>query len=114
MADLVIRGMEMPKENDAPILAWICSDGDVVFFQNPTKFLHGETTGTAYGKKATAIQLPEGHGRLIDADALKTGLFVSDEITRNYYINRKEIENAPIIVPAEGGGEDESETSELL
>jgi hypothetical protein len=106
MADILIRGMEMPKENDTPILAWIYSDWNVVFFQNPTKFSHGETTGTSYGKKAKAIQLPAGHGRLVDADALmKKGIELDWSVQK--WVQEVDILIAPTIVPAEGGTDDE-------
>ena len=109
MADIVIRGMEMPKTcvqcdlktydpekiwNDngvERIGVWVCKRTREIIWN------------TQRGEECPLVPLPEGHGRLIDADGLKTGLFVFDEITRNYYINRKEIENAITIVPAEGG-----------
>lgn len=97
MADVVIRGIEMPKGEMSYVEFQIWGDGTVY----KRRGLAGKLE-----QVGTAIPLPEGHGRLGDLDALKTGLFVFDEITRDYYINRKEIENAPTIVPAEGGVEE--------
>lgn len=93
MADIVIR-LFSKYSHYKNFYLWEEDDG--------TLTVHDPNIGKQIG---VAFPLPEGHGRLGDLDALKTGLFVFDEITRNYYINRKEIENAFTIVPAEGGGE---------
>jgi len=47
------------------------------------------------------LPLPEGHGRLIDANELELDL-----VRHNGAIGFELIGNAPTIVPAEGGGED--------
>lgn len=51
-----------------------------------------------------AIELPP-HGRLIDADALRSNMY--DSLTKQFYINQKQIEDALTIVPAdpEGGAD---------
>ena len=50
------------------------------------------------------IELPP-HGRLIDADALRSNMY--DSLTKQFYINQKQIEVAPTIIPAdpEGGAD---------
>ena len=90
MADIVIRGMEMPKEHRTDVL--IFKNGFVAYF---------DVKGYYLGY-ARATQLPEGHGRLIDADALA----YSDEVKQKGCAYQEEIFAAPTIVPAEGGGEE--------
>lgn len=58
MADLVIRGMEMPK-GDNTLSITIFSNGKV-------SLAHDKK----YAEYAGAVLLPEGHGRLTDADEL--------------------------------------------
>lgn len=51
---------------------------------------------------ANGISIPEGHGRLIDADALIDSLSSSD---RDIYCKAVIEEEAPTIIPAEKDGE---------
>ena len=94
MADLIIKGMKMPK--DRPVSVFIWPDGRV--FPNGL-YKSEEWDGVK------AIPLPEGHGRLIDADALL------DEFTRSAKEGRFKpfsgVKNAATIVPAKGGTGDE-------
>ena len=92
MADILIRGMEMPKDHS--LWLWIEQDGTVYNLK------------PAYGGglQGQYIVLPP-HGRLIDADAL----FAEME-NAGWYVNadRDEVaeallEQANTIVPAEGG-----------
>jgi hypothetical protein len=82
MADILIKGMEMPKGfTDVRIYA----DGRVI-----------SRTLLSFGEEiATAVPVPD-HGRLIDADALirdwPTGLVKTADV----------INNAPTIIPADG------------
>ena len=49
-------------------------------------------------------QLPEGHGRLVDADALRIDHFVTSTTTNtplHRYVSMEQIEAAPTIVPAD-------------
>lgn len=80
MADILIRGMEMPKEGYLPLN--IYPDGRVSCNLNYDC--------------ARAVPLPEKHGKLGDLDALCAGL-VSNHPVVIY------AKNAPTIVPAEGG-----------
>lgn len=106
MADLVIRGLGIPKERSL----WLCimTDGTVYNIKPG-----GIGTAHAVG---TAFHLPEGHGRLGDLDALinelhnlldkreKDAAFSGDReagVTWDDAIHH--IIAAPTIVPAEGG-----------
>lgn len=98
MPDILIRGVEMSKDWDL----WLCIDTDgTVYNVKPV------ITGTAQ-EVGTAIPLPEGHGRLIDADALREDWLENGENEHVYDTNAMlySIDNSPTIVPAEGGGED--------
>lgn len=58
MADILIRGMEMPKEND--ILVFDVWHGKV----------YARSTANTGTRRYEVVPLPDGHGRLIDADDL--------------------------------------------
>ena len=97
MADILIRGFEMPT--DASLWLLIRPDGTVHKLKVCGK--HGEP------QQGVAVPLTEGHGRLIDADALMPDFvkarwaFFSDGDTFLQLLK-----HATTIVPAEGGGED--------
>ena len=108
MADILIRGMEMPKYTTKAEFG-IDADG------NPLCMVH-HSDGTEPGIY-DVVPLPEGHGRLGDLDALinelhnlldkreKDAAFSGDReagVTWDDAINK--IIAAPIIIPAEGGG----------
>lgn len=88
MSDLIIRGMEMPKERSL----WLCvkTDGTV-------HNIKPGGIGTAHAV-GTAVPLPEKHGRLIDGDAL-----AEQCDSPHWCVWLNEIQDAPTIVPAEGG-----------
>lgn len=101
MADLVIRGMEMPKN------CFLCR-----FFREVQDY--DGTFGCCLAAKkeinleinlkfdgCPLVPFPEGHGRLIDADALQKEFKKFHDGKRLMLID-----TAPTIVPAEGGGED--------
>lgn len=98
MADILIRGMEIPKYTTKAEFG-IDADG------NPLCMVH-HRDGTEPGIY-DVVPLPEGHGRLIDADALMPDFvkarwaFFSDGDTF-----LRLLKNAPTIVPAEGGADD--------
>lgn len=97
-ADVVIRGMEMPKgDPKEPTAVWIYPNGYVRVF--------AERGNNVYS--AEAVPLPKGHGRIVDAaeilekannspwfdgDVSELGLLLGSEVTT--------------IVPAEGGTDD--------
>lgn len=97
MADILIRGVPMPVP-DFHTTVIIMGNGDVFWYNE---------------KVGTAVPLPEGHGDLIDRDALKkrtpmvidysAGGFGTDgsiRPVRGY--GDWQIDQAPTIVPAEG------------
>ena len=113
MADILIRGMEMPTNVfDCPLNSFgICN-----LAQDET---HCDCIGDSRPEWCPIAPLPEGHGRLGDLDALinelhnlldkreKDAAFSGDRgpsVTWNDAICS--IFAAPIIVPAEGGTED--------
>jgi hypothetical protein len=101
MADIVIRGMEMPK--DRPVCVYIWPDGRVF---PAGLYKSNEWDGVK------AVPLPEGHGRLGDLDELHERIalwirrykrsFTDDQLVWLTAILRG-IEESPTIVPAEGG-----------
>lgn len=90
MADILIRGMEMPKEGEKILIA---ADGSVWVNAWPTR-------GYMRMENVHAVPLPEGHGRLGDLDALQEEFKKSHDGKRLMLID-----TAPTIVPAEGGTE---------
>lgn len=129
MADILIRGMEMPKtccqcdlkiydpekrwdENGIErIGAWVCKRTREIIWN------------TKRGDNCPLVPLPEGHGRLVDLDKLDyafSALRFNEDGSLNHWDDRKnwclhgsEIEtilaNAQTIVPAEGGTDECSE-----
>ena len=55
---IILKGIDLPKEGEEITLA-IFHDGDIVSYKYWLP------------KEAEAIQIPKGHGRLIDADKLR-------------------------------------------
>ena len=101
MADILIRGFEMPT--DASLWLLIRPDGTVHKLKVCGK--HGEP------QQGVAVPLTEGHGRLIDADALIENHF-SDEhrialSPANKLWMRRIIKGEPTIIEAEGGTDDD-------
>ena len=93
MADLVIKGLGIPKERSL----WLCIKTDGTVYN-----IKPGGIGTAHAV-GTAVPLPEGHGRLVDArevlekadkaqwfdgDVAELGLLLGSEVTT--------------IIPAEG------------
>lgn len=119
MADIVIRGMEMPRDclgcrftygesfcdTDLGVLCYCMASNESKLATRPSR--------------CPLVPLPEGHGDLIDRDAFRAdnGLGKDcencDRNTRNcnydICLSRMDvcgwIDDAPTIVPAEGGGE---------
>lgn len=97
MSDILIRGMEMPKDG----VYW-CEIG--IAGEIATITIHGEDR-----KSFLLLPLPDGHGPLIDADALyeiaKTmSMGIYGPCDYQCVITGNDILKAPIIVPAEVGG----------
>lgn len=108
MADILIRGMEMPKNCSLCKLAQhrmlACSvmcpiTGQTVGYYD--EGFHQED------HICPLVPLPEGHGRLIDADEFIERVRMDDRTTIIEEMHVAEIlSEAPTIVPAEGGNAD--------
>lgn len=98
MGDILIRGVSMPKGENAYVELQVWGDGKVY----KRRGLAGKLV-----QVGTAVPLPEGHGRIVDAaeviekanksawfdgDVSELGLLLGSEVTT--------------IVPAEGGTDD--------
>lgn len=108
MVDILIRGMEMPK--DDRITIQIGADGAVYFVEKCT------IMAEKYEKSSHAVPLPEGHGRLGDLDRLfevmgqDADRWIVDEVSMIETDDVLDaIQNAPTIVPAEGVNDNDSE-----
>ena len=89
---VLIRGMEMPTSCSTCFIAWCIGRAN-----NPQVMVQR-------GADCPLVPVPP-HGRLIDADAL---LFnIPAPIEDEYKYVRRIIEDAPTIIPASGGNEDE-------
>ena len=109
MADIVIRGMDIPKDGRKhTALLQFLEDGKCRGIVEYSKSYDDRSV-----KVFEVVPLPEGHGRLIDADARfevmgqDTERWLIDDIS---YIETDDaisaVYKAPTIVPAEGGTED--------
>lgn len=104
MPDILIRGMEMPKEGGKILIA---AGGSVWVNAWPTR-------GYMRMENVYAVPLPEGHGKLIDIKDVKSGKFHIEgraEMYSAYNTGWNDAldavcMNAPSIVPAEGGSAD--------
>lgn len=104
MADILIRGMEMPEYcYECP-----CHNGESGYCQ---AYKSGYLGSIERPAKCPFVPLPEGHGRLIDADKLTPdmGYFITGgsgtvgSMCSLPAYSQQNIDNAPTIVPAEGG-----------
>lgn len=113
MADILIRGMEMPKSCD--VCPFVRTNDDLM--SDDYRYLYcgfpymGQFV-TDYEATRHAdcplVPLPEGHGRLGDLDALREDWLENGENEHVYDTNAMlySIDNSPTIVPAEGGEAD--------
>lgn len=100
---ILINGMKMPQRCKA---CRFCGFGGRRSELNVCMFT-GESQPKLSQKrmsKCPLVPLPAGHGRLIDADAL---LAKDDGYYTQFGYYPDDIREAPTIVPAEGGGEDD-------
>ena len=86
MSDILIRGMELPKNEPLRI----------VLNPNGQLFVDHGVTFTEY----EAVELPE-HGDLIDRSELKTNMIDDTFGSAACYVNLVQILDAPVIVPAD-------------
>lgn len=123
MADILIQGMEMPQ--DCPHCFAVAlgfkplEDSCTLYCRAIDKFEDVETIiirdkpydivmrHSDIPNWCPLLTLPEGHGRLIDADALKENLRTVEFWNGSEQIvSEQDINDALTIVPAEGGSED--------
>lgn len=98
MADILIRGMELPEDCEDYINIRIYGNGNIVC---------KPIVGHWYQRENCCISIPS-HGKLVDVNELKK-LAYEIKTNRGTYqtvINIVDLLNAHPIVPAEGGGED--------
>lgn len=96
MADLLIRDVAMPKDRNTTLI--IYCDGTINL---RVQMEDGEHLIPITAK---AVSIPEGHGRLIDADGLQEEFKKSHDGKRLMLID-----TASTVVPAEGGTDECSE-----
>ena len=95
MADILIRGMEMPKNcSSCKIICWNYLEYGI------NGILAKLSTSESRDPNCPLVPLPEGHGRLGDLDALAERCD-----SPHWCVWLNEIQDAPTIVPAEGGTE---------
>lgn len=63
--------------------------------------LNGTYCGTLYEELKNGKTIPKGHGRLIDADALKVSTGTIDDWAVEEFVYLDEIEDAPTIIEAD-------------
>ena len=102
MADILIRGMEMPKYG---------CDHCFLRTGNYCGRIEKNEGVVEYARKSERhpdcplIPLPEGHGRLIDADALIKEIDDRSMSDSDWWYEDR-IDEMPTIVPEEGGDEE--------
>lgn len=128
MADILIRGMEMPKTcSDCPGFVWdvnAVSSSPILAAQNNGTmvcvFTREEIWNTKRGDLCPLVPLPEGHGRLGDLDALSKEFEHLAFLDWNqkaapyswayaYSEAQAAVDDSPTIVPAEKGRDDNGE-----
>lgn len=109
MADILIRGMEMPDGCHNCGFSYFDkgeTNGGELCTVLMCSIINQGTNGADYDGNRPSwcplVPLPEGHGRLIDAEAIMTNI---GEVPYKGSV-RRVLMSAPTIVPEEGGGED--------
>ena len=112
MADILIRGMEMPTQCGNCPISTNTRRCTILWreFGNPSKRL----------QDCPLVPLPEWHGRLIDADSFKADCLAATKDAKPDFVRHedwlkscavtmsfcRDIDERPTIVPAEGGTDD--------
>lgn len=109
---MIIKGMEMPKS---------CCDCSLTYYEpgEGSSCIFTEVPCLNIGRQDACplVPLPEGHGRLIDADAFKADCLAATKDAKPDFIRHedwikscavtmsfcRDIDERPTIVPAEGG-----------
>ena len=101
MADILIRGMEMPKScEDCPLVEETENFYGDTMLRVCNLIYKGYTSGAPKGRRRAdcpLLSLPAGYGRLIDADALSAMFEEPIEV----FLARLDLRCPPTIVPAE-------------
>ena len=97
---VIIKGMEMPKA------CGLCPFDDCGYCTRAKRYSGGSATHRR-ASFCPLAELPEKHGRLVDADALiaKYGDWYTEEGTEEGFIGTIEalLKDAPTVIEAEGG-----------
>lgn len=93
---LILEGIDLPTEGELTFIA-VCNDGRAYKMAMPPT---GVLRLGPYANLYQAIQIPKGHGRLIDADKLESHEeFDGYGFTKSVYAD--DISNVPTILEAE-------------
>jgi hypothetical protein len=95
MSGIYIPVVSLPGEGDFELWIAVRKDGS---------FTYNVRGGWQDGKQK-AVRVPP-HGRLIDADALKTKHHWTDDYYETEYVEVEDIDTAPTIIPAEPAEEE--------
>ena len=94
-----IKDMDMPASCGT---CWFCNDESFGAYKCERAKKWGSKNNRA--EDCPLIEVPDGHGRLIDADALEYG---EAELNGHYelgdfeIVTREDIESAPTVIPAD-------------
>lgn len=97
---VMIRGMTMPDMcSECDFLCGLIYPDGIYVCDCPAETIHGSNVTRAVEEDARhpecpLVEVPEPHGRLIDADAL--------EAVAEFYETELELRKAPIVIEAEG------------
>ena len=103
---LILKGIDLPETKDDRYIIQVYKSGDVYIGKetwDDTKKGRDKIVETYLGEYH-AIQIPKGHGRLIDGDAMQRKAFDDNfkyKISeRDLYVVNVYIEHAPVILEA--------------
>ena len=99
---ILINGMEMPTTcGNCPVhKLWPEDDGAQCMIKREL--------WTKYSKRnpdCPLIEIPDGHGRLIDADALISKIQYTDNFYETPFVDYDDICEAPTVIPSDKDGE---------
>ena len=89
--DILIKGMEMPKQMESPI--------KITIFKNGSVWINDVTFGKGKLPNAKAVALPE-HGDLIDRNELPIIGITDYKLESHTVVEFEDVLNAPVIVEA--------------
>lgn len=97
---ILIKGKKMPSGCRQ---CEFCGFGGVHCELNVCRFTGQSQDSNLQGRMTDCplIEIPDSHGRLIDADALRTKYHWTDNFYETVYVEVEDIDDAPTIIPAE-------------